>query len=66
MFLTTVRLKEGWRDHLKVSVCWKHQVMTFITNDLGPPAMIRREACCFLQAYKIKEVFVLMERVMTL
>lgn len=39
LFLATGRLNEGGRDHLKVSLCWKHQVMTFITNDLGPPAM---------------------------
>lgn len=41
--------------------------MTFITNDLGPQAMnldslIKREACWFLQLYKIEGVFVLIEQ----
>lgn len=28
-----------WGDHLTVFVCWKHQLMTFITNDLDSQAM---------------------------
>lgn len=46
-----------WGDHLTIPVCWKHQLMTFITNDLGlqamsPDKLIKKEACwlyCYIQ-----------------
>lgn len=56
-----------WGDHLTISVCWEHQLMTFITNNLGPQAMnldklIKKEACWVLLLYKIEGVCVLMEK----